>query len=347
MKTVEEVAEFVAPYIGKRWPYDQQAILDVLYLTAEEIWKSGKFHNSTKWFYVSTTSDNKIVTPHGYSVLLGYNQNFKPAKLRSSEFLFHQNGPGDLPMTTGYNRDIIDLGEYPVFRLLDNLCAPCEEKQCNTYKIAAKVVGSCESFPKTRIYGLDVKGNPIYSYVKGENKEVCQCTEEESHVYDEAIEGLELSLSGTMRSYDIWFSRINGFIKGETKAAVEYYAIDKAGLAVLVARIEPFESTSSYRIYQVPKSCVKQQCALGLFKIKKPNRYISGSEVFITDDLQSILSIAIGVDKKYKRNELQEGLQYIGDGILSMANNLREQSSNTEDPIQVSSSITPRKRKFV
>lgn len=347
MKTVGEVAEFVAPYIGKRWPYDKQAVLDVLYLTAEEIWNSGKFYNSTKWFYVSTTSDNKIVTPHGYSVLLGFNQNFKPVALRSDSFLFHQNGAGDLPFASGYVKDVVDLGEYPVFKMLDILCKPCEGMECKKFKIGARVLGNCLSYPKTRIYGLDDKGNPIYSYVKGENEEVCQCTQEESSLYDEAIEGLELSLSGTVRSYDIWFSKITGFIKEQTNSPVEYYAIDELGLATLIARMEAFESTTSYRIYQVPRSCVKQQCALGLFKIKKPNRYISESEIFITDDLKSTLSIAMGVDKKYRKNEMQEGMQYITDGILSLANNLREQSSNTEDPIQVSNSNVAKKRNFV
>lgn len=349
MITVEQVAKFVAPHIGKRWPYDQEAILDNLYLTAEEIWKSGKFHGSTKWFYVNTRSDNTIITPHGYSILLGLNQNFKPVQIRQDTFLFHQNGPGELPTIQGYSKDVIDLGEYPVFTLLDNLCKPHEGKSSNLYQIGARIIGDCSGFPKTRIYGNDKNGNPIYSYVKSKNgkEEICQCTEEEAPSYDDAIEGVELALNNVTRSYNILFSQITGIVKEATKSPVEYYAIDKYGLAKMVARLEPFESTPSYRIYKIPKPCISKACALGLFKIKKPDKYISGSQAFISENLTAVLSIAMGVDKKYKRNEFTEGLQYISDGLMSLANEIRENKSNAEDPIQVSVSSLPKKRRFI
>jgi hypothetical protein len=348
MITVEEAGRLVATKIGKRWPYDKEEIMDNLSLVAEEIWKSGVFKGSTKWAYVSVNSDNTIVTPHGYNVLLGLNQDFKPMKIRQDHFLFHQNGVGEKAVFEGSNKDVIDLGEFPIFTLIERLCKPCSGSECPSYKIAARILGSCEGFPETRIYGNDQNGHPIYSYVKSENglDEVCQCTQEEAEYYNDTVEGIRIKLTNTLQAFDIQFSSITGIVKPATSSPVEYWAINHSGLAKMIARLEPFESSSSYRIYKVPKSCIKQACVFGLFKIKQPERYVDGSQAFISDNISSLISIAIGVDKKYKRDELQLGQQYIGDGVLSLANEVRESNSNAESPIQVSKSVRPRTRKF-
>lgn len=348
MTTVESIGEFVAPYLGKRYRGDRQSILNILDLVATEIWNSGKFHNSTKWFYTGVRGDNTIITPHGYNVLLGLNLNFRPRTLRDAEFLFHQNGPGELPaFSKDYSADVYDLGEYPIYRLIETLCQPCEGKKQNCYKVGARVVSQCGQNAKTRIYGVDQDGNPIYSFVRGEKEEVCQCTEEEVAYYDSAIEGLEINLTEQVKAYDIWFSRISNIIKEPTKYPVEYFAIDKHGIAIQIARLEPFQVNSSYRTYRIPHTCIKQRCCLGLFKVTKPNNYIDDSQPFISDNKLAILSIAKGVDKKFNRDELDAGNALITDGVMALARELKEESSNTEYPIQVSQSVIPRRRKFL
>jgi hypothetical protein len=279
--------------------------------------------------------------------LLGVNQNFKPVDIRNELFLFHKNGPAELPTMDGNSKDVFDLGEFPVHSLIENLCSPCYGLECKTFKVGAKILGTCGSFPETRIYGNDKNGNPIYSYVKSKDgkDEICQCSQEESQYYNDPIEGVSIKLTNILTAYDIEFSTISGIIKEVTPSPVEYYAIN-GNTATPIARIESFEATSSYRIYKVPSNCIKQNCVFGLFKIKKPERYYDESQAFITDNLKAVLSIAIGVDKKHKRDELEMGQRYIGDGILSLANEVREENSNNEYPIQVSKSVAPRKRKF-
>lgn len=348
MIRIEEVAEFVSTYIGKQFPYDEDSIYANLDLVNEIIWNAGLFHGSTKWFYCQVRDDNTIVTPHGYNVLLGVNRNFKPLMIRDSSFIFHQNGPADIPVVSdNFSNNVYDLGEYPIFKLLENLCYPCEGTVCNEFRIGARAMGFCDSYPKTRIMGNDVKGNPIFTFIKGDKVELCNESEKDS--YDNVIHGLEIQLTTDIRVIDnVKFGSISEIIKEPTKYPVEYYAVNNKSVGQLIARIEPFQTRSLYRLYKVPNDCIRNACVLGLFKRSKPDKIVDKEQLFFCSNRNAILSISKGVDLKYNKNDTQSGETLIALGIKDLAMELREQSSNSTNPLQMDGFVNPmKKKKFI
>jgi len=342
--TAGNTADYISSFVGKAYPEDKKSIFTLLDLVQEEIWNSGKFHGSTKWTYVTARDDNTIITPHGYNVLLGMNINFKPMKIRDEHFLFHQNGPADVPLGNNFSTNVYDLGEYPVFKLLEKICDPCKPTPCSKFRIGAKTVSSCSSFPKTRIYGNDLAGNKIFTYTAPETKKECVCPEEDAEAWD-AIEGVELQLNSTLRASMAEFGQITAIYKEPSSSAVEYYAIDETGKGTLVARLDPFQLKASYRIYKVPNTCIKKKCIFGLFKRSKPDPIVNENQLFITENKTAILSIAKGCDMKFNRNEIQAGENFIALGIKALSNEVKEENSNSQTTVQFNGPF-PKVRKF-
>lgn len=333
---VEEAAKLIAQRIGRSYPSDKKIIFSHLDLIAEHIWASGLFKDSTKWTYVSVGEDNKIISPDGYDVLLGVNINFKPITIRDSTFLFHSNGPAEAPIHDNYfYRNVIDLGRFPVNRLIDNLCNVCSCDKPKCYYIGAKILNNCGTPPKTRIYGKNEKGDEIFTYKVGEKEEVNICSEEDADVYEDAIQGVEIKLSERTTTPKILFSKVTSIVKEPSNSYVEYYAIDsKTKVGVPIAKLSPFDIVSSYRLYQVPSSCVKKRCVFALFKMTKPSQIIDESQPFITDNKNAILSIAMGLDYKFNQGDLEKGETFLSTGIRDLAIELKEDEANTKTNIQ-------------
>jgi len=342
-QTAGSIAEFIAPYIGMSYPNDEQRIFETLSLVQDEIWSSGKFYGSTKFFYTPVREDNTIVTPHGYNVLLGCNINFKPVNINGTAAIFHKNGPAESPLALdGFSNDVYHLGDSPVmFQPNSQWCKPCGPSGCKSEYYIAVCGGDCEKDKKTLVSSLGCNGRPIYTYYKEETENkpiVC----EDRDLADEEVkynEGVMYPIVGQQVYYnDIIIGDIYNIIKDPTLNPVNYYLVNKdTNVGTLIARLEPYEVTSNYKIYQISKSCVKNNCVLGLFKRSKPSSIVDPAQILISDNKNAILSIAKGVQKKYSEDNIQLGEAFILGGINLLAKEVREQRPNSTAKMQVSS----------
>jgi len=335
MIIVRDAAALVAPFIGKVYPNDRESIFQILDLSQQSIWEAGKFYGSTKWAYVNTRSDNTIITPHGHNSLLCVNIDFKPQIIRDSYCMFHQNGPAESnSFGVNFTNNVQDLGEFPVIGMPERLCTPCEGIKCESFYVGARVTGECREFPKTRIYGTSPNGKNIYSYIKPDTKEQCLCEDEDDIEIWDAIEGVELTLSNTLRVSKIPFGSITGITKEPSNSTVEYYKVDSRNKGTLIASLDPFQITSKYRAYTVPNKCIKSKCIFGLFKRSKPETVINENQAFITDNKVAIIAMAKAMDYLFNRNDIANGNQYKAQGLQSLSNEVKEESSNSVSPIQ-------------
>lgn len=333
MQTVGQIAEFIAPYIGAVYPNDTQRIFEILSLTQRKIWESGKFLNSTKWFYVNVNSNNEIITPHGYNILLACNVNFKPLRINDNYFLFHKNGAGDSILTDKYNQDIMFLGSSPVIRQPnERFCNPClVDDECKKYILA--VESSCcikinGRFPKTRVSAIGGNGKQIFTYFKQDTGDVpCICgTNEELPSEIETIEGIEFPICGKKVVAEcIEISEIYNIIKEPTLSNVKYYAINKnTRNGFLLAELGPYDIMSEYNRWKVLGSCVKLGCILGLFKKSKPAEIVDPNQIFITDNKNAILNLAQSVYEANEKKNFAAADQFERRGLLSLSNEIRE-----------------------
>lgn len=342
MITAKKVAEQIASFVGLSWPNDEERIYSILSLVNSIIWKSGKFNGSTKYFYVKTRSDNTIITPHGYNVLLGLNIDFKPVDIRESYFLFHKNGPTELPFVeTGFDPAVYYLGDSPVFQNINNFwCSPCKtnEKSCYNLTVKGLNCGTVKSPPFTVIRANDAKGNNIYSYFKGKKKDpICVCENKTENYGIEYINGIRFPITGKCVTYHkISISEITSITKEPSLTPVEYYVSEVgSNKGTMVARLEPYETEARYKTYQISKSKCKANCILGLFKISEPQQIVDGEQPFLTNDIESIILIAKGVDKKFFQDDIQRGDKFITDGIISLSKHLRENTPNSVNRLQI------------
>lgn len=340
-----QVAEKVAKYIKLCWPQDREAIFENLTLVEEQIWKSGKFHNSTAWFYVGVNSDGTLITPHGYNVLLGIDLNGKPAKIRDKQFLFHANGPGDVMLEGVCKKlysDVYDLGESPVmFQPTDieycgcNRCNFSSPKNIQVITPAANYISN-EQF--TIVSGLNYKGNDIYTYEKEDENgvvESCLCSQEDSEDF-KVIQGVKYPISwkGFARC-NVPFSRINNIIKSPTPVPVEYYVVGSNGCKKLIARLEPSQIVSRYRRYQLDTRCRGKTCVLALFKRSEPDPIQFDNQLFISRNRQAIISMAMAMDYKYNQSDPSRAVPYLSDAMAQLNAELKENRSNSLTSIQV------------
>lgn len=341
MKTVEQIAKIVSQYVNLSWPNDEENIFEILSLVQNEIWQSGKYYNSTRWFYVNTREDDTIITPHGFNVLLGLNVDFKPIQINDGYFLFHKNGPADVPLVTDkFQTSVYHLGDYPTFRNYADFCTSCEgtEKKCYNITVKGLNCGTVKEPPFTIISALDYNGRNIFTYYKDNKKNpVCVCNPEPDSQID-YINGIRFPITSNCVTYkNIKISKILNITKEPSLTPVEYY-LNEVGSknAFLIARLEPFETNVNYKVYKITnQKCVKGKCILGLFKQSKPNDITHKQEFFISDNLNAIISIAKGVQFKFKENDIQRGNAFIIDGIRALSREVKEQSPSKKPTIQM------------
>lgn len=346
MITVGKLAESIAPLINLSWPNDRDKIFNNLSLVEKQIWASGKFHESTRWFHVNVDKDNSIITPHGYNVLLAVDVNKKPQQIRDQYFLFHKNGPGDVTQDflRRFDTNVYDLGSTPVlFQPTDDICkCKCVDKQPKLLSVKADCSNYIENSIGTRVSGLDKEGRNIWTYKAIDNKTneetLCCCTEEKSQEgFEGVIEGVRYPISSRGVMYkNILFSQIRGIVKEPTKVPIEYYAVHPVtNTGVLIARLEPNQIFSRYRKYMLSDKCKNFHCVLGLFKKSEPDPIITDEQTFISSNILAINSLAIAMDYKYEKKNMQAALPYLQDAAVQLNAEVREHNSGSTNSIQV------------
>lgn len=342
MNLVGQIADEIAPYVGMSYPNDEKRLFDLLSLVQDQIWMSGKFYNSTKYFYTPVRDNNHIITPHGYNVLLGCNIDFKPVSINGVASIFHKNGPLEAPLKdTGFSRSVYHLGDSPVMiQPNDEWCSPCSSSSPREYYVAV-CGGGCDTGKETLVSALGCNKKPIYTYRKEETESepiVCEDRDlQETEIrYSEGV--VYPILGQKVYHENILVSEIYNIIKDPTTAPVEYYLVDKdTRVGVLTARLEPYETNAIYKRYQVSQSCVKAKCILGLYKKSKPVKIVDPSQIFISGNMQAIMSIAQGIDHKYSKGDIEKGMAYIRDGINLLNLEVREERPNKNSKLQVES----------
>lgn len=343
--TAGSIAEFIAPYVGCSWPNDERKIFELMSLVQNKIWQSGKFHNSTKFFYVNVRSDRTIITPHGYNVLLGCNINFQPVNINSPNGLFHRNGPSEAPMVGGnFNTTIQYLGESPVTKQPNEAwCSPCGNHRftCDNDYFITVVGENCSTKAHTLVSALGKNNKPIYTYYKeetGGEPTVCE-SEDIAATEIKYNEGVRYPILGQKVFYkDILVTNIYNIIKEPSLVPVEYYLTERrTGIGSLIARLEPYEIISKYKRYQISNNCIRKNCVLALFKQSKPVDIVSESQIFISDNKDAILCMAQGIYQIHEKQELNLGNGFIQQGLVALREELREESPNTNDKLQIES----------
>lgn len=341
------VAERVASKIGLQWPIDKELVFENLSLVQENIWMSGKFHDSMKFFYCSVYPDGTIRTPHGYNTLVAIDLNGKPVQLNDQSFLFHSNGLGDVLSQINHDKryytGVMDMGEEPVlFQPTDENTCNCRRIDCNPKYIMVRSLDCNYDLdpPFTEIAGLGVDGQPIYSYEEedaetGETS-CCICNAEEARRMENVVNGVRYPILNKAKIYNTTkFSKITNILKTPTRTPVEYWYVDDCKNAALAARMEPYQIRSVYKKYKVPDKCCKWTCVLGLFKRSKPDPIISENQIFISSNIDAIISLAISMKMKYDDRNILAASAFAGSAAASLNAELRESSGQNWKPIQV------------
>lgn len=350
--TAEEAGEFVAKFIDKSWPNDKESVFQILDLAQSEIYKTGLFSGSTKWFYTKVLDDNTIITPHGYSKLLGLKIGCSLAEIKDQFWMFHENGPASEPECSNIYTNVVQhLGDFPT---LFNHYKEAKEKCCKSgFRIG---VVSCNSPsyltpPLTRINALDKEGKPVYTYPSGLESRVATDDEVEQYekmqnqgdymyVESDIMQGVQVPVTSKFISTpkDLVFSEIVNIAKDPTMARVEYYAIPEGEQhGFLIASLEPFQTSSCYSIYKIKNSCVKDKCCLGLFKVSPPERIVSDNQFMIISDKTVLLDFCKYVHKKYYKEDYQGAGLFLSSGVASLSAQLKAETPNKTKTLRVSS----------
>lgn len=345
MLNIGQVSKLIAQHVDRTFPNDREAIYEILDLVKEKIWHSGKFYGSTKWGWCRVRGDGTIITPHGYNILLGCKVEGLPsADIKDKYFMFHKNGPtSSVIKDKGFNNSVIDLGEFPTL-------LPPEKyhsgKNIGNWYISVKSpgLGFSKNPSIARVMAYDCQGNKIYTYIfkKDEDaeEEVTQLGVDEIDQHEGVIEGINYQIKGVDTLYkNIIVSSVYGIVKQPTVTPVEFWLYENKSCSngILMARLEPNETISSYRSYKVPDGCIRNKWVYGLFKMSKPQATAFDSELFMTDNKSAIISIAKGVYKANFKDQLSEGRAFIDDGIRALNDELRESKSSSTSTMQVDS----------
>ena len=344
--TVGEVCRIIAKHVERTFPNDRESIYEILDLVKEKIWFSGKFYGSTKWGWCKVREDGTIITPHGYNVLLGVKPDNAPTMdIKDKYFLFHKNGPtSSIINDKNFNNSVVEYGEYPTLLPPDKYFTGRGGEEWYV-SVKSPGLGISKDLRIARVLARDYNGNIIYTYVFNnpedpEQDGTRQLGPDEIDKYEGVIEGIDYAIKGVDVLYkNIKISSVYGIQKDPTVAPVEFWLYEAKSCAngILMARMEPNETVSSYRSYKVPNKCIRSGWVYGLFKMSKPQKTCYDSELFLTDNRSAIISIAKGVYKQNYKDQMSEGRMFIDDGIRALNDELRENKSSQSSTIQVDS----------
>lgn len=353
--TALEAAQIVGPYINLCADNEEQQkkIFDTLSLIQWKAWKMGTFKGFVKDFNVNTRTRNIngvdrtfIITPHNFEILKGINLDGKPAKIRDAYFQFNSEGNGSMTncVSCNWTDDVIDLGEEPV------LFQPCENKcSCGNYDCNSRNIGvvsyicdkTCEiNKEEVLISGINSLDNPVVTYrpksVYAESHNLCHCISPTTQSKNrEVVHGDLYPIKNKLVIHtNIKWKRIDSIRKDYSTYPVEVFAIC-GNEAELLARLEPNQTSSNYRIYELPGCCREYECVHGLFKIGKPDKIVSPTQMMIIDDEEALIALSKSMELTYNKEEIEKGELFLVKGMATLDDEAKQNRSNTRTPLIV------------
>jgi hypothetical protein len=351
MITAGEAADLIGPYVGLCRKNEEEELFGMLSLIQTKAWKKGVFKGMVKDFNVNIrkrTVGGKekayIITPHGYEIMLAVNLDGKPAPIHDNYFQFNNSGNGSITNCCGCNwsEGVIDIGEFPtLFQPCENKCC-CGSLDCNSSNIGVisyECRDSCrDNLETVHVSGLTDLGNPVYTYDVDnpyvDSHDRCRAVDPKN-AKKTVIIGDKFPIKRKLVVHkNIKWSRIDSIRKGYSDAPVEIFTVC-GNSTQLLARIEPYQQASKYRIYELPDCCCQNQCVHGLFKIGKPEKIQHESQSMVIDDEEAIIALAKSFDLTYNKDKITEGEAFLQKGMQSLDDELRMNRSNAQVPIIV------------
>lgn len=349
-----QAAEYIAPFIKSNWPKDRDKLFRILSLVHSRAWKEGKWYGMTREYTVPVLENNTLITPPGYNVLLKINLDAKPTIIRDKYFQFHRNGTGSISECCGKNwcGDVHDLGPEPVLFqpyqipscICDDQTKPCiqlafKSLGCENDDVSITVTGfypnelnpkeKGEACPKERVYTYKKETSPGKT-------EICGCRKDTpAKEGKKPVNGATVKPDENLQLLDLYWGEIESIKKTTSRNPIEVYAVYGDNKVRLIARLEPWQTEAHYRRYHLPDSC-STPCVHGLFKISQPERILDDSQLMLISDDEALLLLAKGIHMTYYESEDVDGERYILRGIKALDDQLRENASNADIPIQVS-----------
>lgn len=375
MTPASDAAQLIARYVGKQYPDNKDELFALLTLVNDKIWKEGSWWGMQKEFFVRTrkgpNDENYIVCPPGYDILKAVNINGRPVLPRDKWFQFHQNACGSIDKCCGnWTQTSVDLGEYPTINdIHTETCRP------DRIWIGACLTGgeSAGRGAFVRITGEWDRGGEVYTYKRESVPENKVEVLNEDQKWD-TVFGAKIALNDKIRIINnIHWKSINAIYKTVTANPVEVYAVhnDSNSTLQLLAVIPPQATRSRHRRYLVPddccykpstcndcktggcKSCSDCNCNCtrcveecdecnccapvvhGIFKVSKPDPIVYDTQDILTDDRETIISLAIGMNEMFDKKNPQQSIPFLLNGIKNLEDDNRENQSTEVTPVQV------------
>lgn len=311
--TAEKVARDAAPFLGLSYENDRDRLFLYLSMAQKKAWSTGIYKGHLKSFDVETYEVNGhryIKTPHGFNVLMGLNLEYEPAPIMEGYFRFHHNGPGS------NDQCFRDYGlSYYEFATLQG---PQINNPCDRFKLG--VLNTFDATGHVCVTGLNELGHPVNTVSDGVS-----------------VDGVKFNFNGQhamQQVENITWSQITGITKSPTIGPVEIYSI-KNNDPKLIARLEPNQLRSLYRVYELPKSlCGCRGAVHGLFKVSEPEDISRPTDQLIVDDFESLLNLMMSVDQGFNTKDLNLSQAFMAKGISGLAEEERAGKGPTVAPPQ-------------
>lgn len=321
----------VARFIGRIWPDDKTDIYEILRLGLNKAWNEGKWFGQTREYIVPIrigTFGKYIVGPIDFPILLAVNLDTKPTDIRNNYFKFHKNGNGWVNSQQGcrWIRDVFDLGSFPTIEEINNNSGLI---------IGVRALGVAGSNEKVWVNG-SYGGAKVYTYKLSEGGiKTCACTVNATQV--DRVNGIELDISSDFNYIcNIRFDDIVSIHKTITRTPIEVIGIDPTtGKGKLLARLEPNQTQSSYRRYQIPDHACTNSCVHGIFKIREQEEIVSDTDDLIIDNEEALISLCMAVDQIFYKQDVNSGASYFLQAIGTLDKNKAEKESPDIFPVQV------------
>lgn len=330
----------------------------MLTFAQNKIWQSGYFRNSTRWYYCCVRADGTIVTPHGYDVLVGCKIGFDPVPIRDEFFMFAQNGPVAEPdENTKFTKQVQFMGSYPT--LIGFYSDVSNHNRPFKIGVTSPNSPNYDEYPMAVISGKGTNGRPIYSYGKSRNYEIAsesdieELNEIRSQLGDsyytdsDILQGIQMPITNKMMVRDeICLSEIINIAKDPTLADVDFYAVyQDRDTGVLLARMGPFETSSSYNIYKINAPCVRDGQAFCLLKMKRPDKIVSDGQFFITDNENAYIDMIKHVYHQHWRNDFQQAALFYQSAINALGMDVNSNTPARSIQINMDNAVEKARRK--
>jgi len=329
-------AETIAQFVDCVYPQDSVKIWNILRLGINRAWKEGKWFGMTAEMFVPVQEDlcggKFIISPFGYSNMIGLNVNCEPRTFRDIHFMFHKNGYGDVDQSgeACWNEDVYDEG-------VQNCLFDFKAHFPDGAMLGVRSLSDAGEGEKLWIQGPTADGEQAFSYesIKDKFPSGCNCVAVEEASLARTVHGIEFTITSDFQYINnIIFSDIASINKTITMGLIEVIAVDPAtGVGKRVNTLYPWEYKSPIKRYRIPKTCC--DTVHGLFKIDEQPIIVDESQPIIISDDEAIISLAMGIYLVYHKQDIEKGTVYINQGINALEKEKREKESPDVFPLQL------------